>query len=69
MPKSKLNIWIQNNNLDSQWLEASSRFPKHQIEKLLNEPHFKPDGTTMRITLSIVKKTDVTAKLSDFWDV
>ncbi|MGX1196012.1 hypothetical protein [Metabacillus sp. SLBN-84] len=69
MNQSKLNIWIKENNLDNQWLQNNGRFPKYQIEKLLNDPIYKPDGTTMRIILSIVKRNKPTAKLSDFWEV
>ncbi len=66
---TKLNTWIQKHNLDLQWLQEASKFPSYQVQKLLDDPSYKPDGTTMRIVLSIVKKKEDTAKLSDFWDV
>lgn len=69
MYQSKLYTWIKENNLDKHWLQNNGRFPKYQIEKLLNDPIYKPDGTTMRIILSIVKRYKPTAKLSDFWEV
>lgn len=61
--------WIKENNLDNQWLQNGCKLPNHHIEKLLNDPIYIPDGTTMRIVLSIVKKQNATAKLIDFWDV
>ncbi|MDM5316164.1 hypothetical protein QUF49_09180 [Fictibacillus sp. b24] len=67
--KSKLYSWIQKNKLELQWFSNVSGFPAYRVEKLLNDPFYKPDGTTMRIVLSIVKKKDDSAKLSDFWDV
>ncbi|KZE66195.1 hypothetical protein AWM68_07440 [Fictibacillus phosphorivorans] len=67
--KSKLHSWIHKNKLDKQWLHNVSGFPAYQVKKLLNDPLYKPDGTTMRIVLSNVKKKDDSAKLSDFWDV
>jgi hypothetical protein len=69
MATSKLHMWIQKNNLNIQWLNVNNRFPQYQIDRLLNDPLYKPDGSTMRIILSLVKKKDVDAKLSDFWEV
>ncbi len=69
MMTTKLNTWILKQNLDLQWLQEASKFPSYQVQKLLNDPLYKPDGTTMRIVLSIVKKKEDSAKLSDFWDV
>ncbi|MBN3555650.1 hypothetical protein JYA63_15340 [Fictibacillus nanhaiensis] len=66
---TKLNTWIKKHNLDLQWLQEAGKFPSNQVQKLLNDPTYRPDGTTMRIVLSIVKKKEDTSKLSDFWDV
>jgi hypothetical protein len=66
---TKLGDWLKQHNLGSEWLCNKTNLPEARLLPLLNDPEYKPDGTTMRIILSRLKEIDSNTKLSDFWDV
>jgi hypothetical protein len=66
---TNLGDWLKQHSLDLEWLCNKTNLPHTRLLPLLNDPEYKPDGTTMRIILSRLKEIDTNTKLSDFWDV
>jgi hypothetical protein len=67
--KTRLNNWLEQQSLDIDWLSNNTNLPISRLLSALNDPSYKPDGTTMRIILRQIKEIDADTKLSDFWDV
>ncbi|MFC7373246.1 hypothetical protein ACFQPF_16515 [Fictibacillus iocasae] len=66
---SRLGLWMENHNLQSDWLAYQSGVKKSTIDMLARTGYKKPNMLVMRKIYSELKKIDHTIKLSDFWDV
>jgi hypothetical protein len=67
--RSKLGIWLERHNRDTDWLTRTSGLERKTIEELASNPRKSPRMITIRKILSAVKRVDPTIKVSDLWDM
>jgi hypothetical protein len=67
--RSKLSIWLERHNRDTDWLTRTSGIERKTVEELANNPKKSPRMITTRKILYAAKRVDPTIKVSDLWDM
>jgi hypothetical protein len=67
--RSKLGIWLERHNRDTDWLTHTSGIERKTVEELATNPNKSPKMITIRKILYAVKRVDPTIKVSDLWDM
>ncbi|MBY6037809.1 XRE family transcriptional regulator [Fictibacillus nanhaiensis] len=67
--RSKLGLWLETHNRDTDWLTSASGIEGKIIEELATNPNKCPRMMTIRKILYVVKRVDPTTKVSDLWDM
>jgi autonomous glycyl radical cofactor GrcA len=67
--RSKLGIWLEQHNRDTDWLTRTSGLERKTVEELASNPNKSPRMITIRKILYAVKRVDPTIKVSDLWDM
>ncbi|MCM3733273.1 XRE family transcriptional regulator [Fictibacillus nanhaiensis] len=67
--RSKLSIWLERHNRDTDWLTRTSGLERKTVEELASNPNKSPRMITIRKILYAVKRVDPSIKVSDLWDM
>jgi hypothetical protein len=67
--RSKLGIWLEKHNKDTDWLTQTTGIEKKTVEELASNPNKSPRMIAIRKILYAVKSVDPATKVSDLWDM
>jgi DNA-binding Xre family transcriptional regulator len=67
-PRSKFGRWLDERGISQKWVSEQSGLNKNTVSKLASNDEL-PNGKTMKVVISTLKKIDPNIEVSDIWNM